>query len=58
MRWNNKAVQRELQELKLGEVSRQPKPIEINLDHDYCELAVQEPEALSKSKAIEDSQVA
>ena len=32
MRYSNKAVQRELQQLKLGEVPQQPKPIEINLD--------------------------
>lgn len=46
MRWSNKAVQRELQELKLGEFVRQPKAIEIDLDQDYCELSIQEPEVL------------
>ena len=51
MRWSNKAVQRELQQLKLGDIARPPKPIEINLDQDYCELSIQEPEALQKATA-------
>ena len=54
MRWSNKAVQREIQGLKLGEFARPPKPIEVNLDHDYCELSLQEPEPLSKARAQEE----
>jgi len=54
MRYNNKAVQRELKQLGLDGISRPPKPIEINLDQDYCELSVQEPEALTTA-AREDS---
>ena len=55
MRYSNKAVQREIQSLKLGEVPRQPRPIEINLDQDYCELSVQEPEILSKAVTQEEA---
>lgn len=40
MRYSNKAVQRELQQLKLGEFSQQPKPIQIDLNQDYCELSI------------------
>ena len=43
MRWNNKAVQREIQGLGLGGIAKQPKPIEINLNHDLVEVSQQEP---------------
>ena len=52
MRYSNKAVQRELQQLKLGEFAQFPKPIQIDLNQDYCELSIQEPEALSKQQAL------
>ena len=55
MRYNNPAMQRELQQLKLGDIAREPRPIEINLDQDYCELSVQEPEILSKAAAEKDA---
>ena len=55
MRWSNKAVQRELQELKLGDIARPPKAIEIDLNQDYCELSVKDPEPLSKEAAIAES---
>lgn len=32
MRWNNKNVQREIKGLKLGDLDRQPRPIEINFN--------------------------
>ena len=40
MKYNNPAVQRELQQLKLGEIAREPRPIQIDLNQDYCELSV------------------
>ena len=43
MRWNNKSVQREIKALGLGEISRQPKPIEINLNKDLVEISRGEP---------------
>ena len=55
MRWSNKAVQRELKEMKLGDISRPPRPIEIDLNQDYCELSIQDPEPLSKEVAIAES---
>ena len=43
MRWNNKAVQREIQGIGLDGIARQPKPIEINLNNDLVEVSMQEP---------------
>ena len=42
MRWNNKAVQRDIQNVKFGGVTRQPKAITVNLDKDWYELSVEE----------------
>jgi len=38
MRWNNKAVQRQIKSLGLGDIERQPKPIEVNLNNDLHEI--------------------
>ena len=55
MRWSAKMAQQELPMCQLKDIVRYPRPIEINLDQDYCELSVQEPDALSKEKAQKEA---
>ena len=55
MRWSNKAVQREIQGLGLGGISRQPKPIEINLNKDLVEISAGEQIVKFDESALADA---
>ena len=55
MRWSNKAVQREIKSLGLGGISRQPKPIEINLNRDLVEASAGEQMVKFDESAMADA---
>ena len=57
MRWNNKAIQNDIRSLKFGQVGRDPKPIEVNLEKDWYELSLEEQkmEASKKEVAFQQS---
>ena len=54
MRWSNKAVQREIKALGLGGISKQPRPIEINLNRDIVEVSAGEPMVKFDESALAD----
>ena len=52
MRWNNKAIQNDIRSLKFGQVGRDPKPIEVNLEKDWYELSLEEQKMEASKKEV------
>ena len=52
MRWNNKAIQNDIRSLKFGQVGRDPKPIEVNLEKDWYALGLEEQKMEASKKEV------